>query len=119
MKSTDYRLAAPVCLVLLLGACATTTTETSANKEVDEAADETVVGYDVPVNGKLVPQAGKYYSKEEDDRMVCRRMQVTGSKFQKKVCMTWAEWKEREAQGKEFMRDHNRRARQQGNPQGG
>lgn len=120
MKSSVYKLVASVCLALLLGACATTTAETSANKEVDQAAGDTAeIGYDVPINGKLVPQAGKYYSKEEDDRVVCRRIQVTGSKFQKKVCMTWAEWKEREAQGKEFMRDHNRRARQQANPQGG
>ncbi len=119
MKPSVYKLAAPVCLALLLGACATTTAETSANKEVDEAAGETVVGYDVPINGKLVPQAGKYYSREEDDRMVCRRVQVTGSKFQKKVCMTWGEWKAQEARGKDFMRDHNRRARQQANPQGG
>lgn len=119
MKFSAYKLAAPICLALMLGACATTASETTANKEVDANAEETEVGYDVPLYGELIPQAGKQYSKEEDDRMVCKRVQVTGSKFHKKVCMTWGEWKEREAQGREFMQNQNRRAYQQGNPQGG
>lgn len=118
MKFNAFKAAAPVCLALMLGACATTASETTANKEVDESA-ETEVGYDVPLNDELVPQAGKQYSKEENDRMVCKRVQVTGSKFNKRVCMTWGEWKQRQEQGREFMQNHNRRMGQQGNPQGG
>lgn len=109
----------PACLLLLLGACATASQETAADNKIDVAAEDVEIGYDVPIYGKLVPRAGKYYSTEEDDRMVCRRAQITGSKFYKKVCMTWGEWKGQEAQGKDFMRNHNLRSRQQGNPQGG
>ncbi len=117
MELSIFKMAAPMCLALMLGACATTASETTANKEVDENT-ETEIGYDVPLYGELVPQAGKQYSKEEDDRLVCKRIQVTGSKFQKKVCMTWAEWKQRQAQGREFTQNTNRRTGQQGNPQG-
>jgi len=104
--------------LLLAGACATTTAETASNKEVDEDA-EIVMGYDVTEGDGVIANANKSNSKEQDDNIVCKRMQVTGSKFQKKVCMTWGEWKDRAQASKEFMQNQNRRSYQQGNPQGG
>jgi len=104
--------------LLLAGACTTMTAETASNKEVEENS-ETVVGYDVPLGDELIPAAGKSNSREQDDNIVCKRIQVTGSKFNKKVCMTWGEWKARQKAGKEYMIDQNHRQYRQGNPQGG
>ncbi len=104
--------------LFMLGACTTMTTETVSNKEVDANAN-TEMGYDVAEGDGVVANAQKSNSKMDDDNIVCKRTQITGSKFQKKVCMTWGEWKDRQEASKEFMMNHNKRITQQGNPQGG
>ena len=104
--------------LFVLGACTTMTTETVSNKEVDENAT-TEMGYDVSEGDGVIANAQKSNSRVDDDNIVCKRMQITGSKFQKKVCMTWGEWKERAAAAKDFATTTNRRSYQQGNPQGG
>ncbi len=105
--------------LFVLGACTTMTTESSvSNIEVDEDAS-TVMGYDVSEGDGVVANAQKSNSKVDDDNIVCKRMQITGSKFQKKVCMTWGEWKARQEASKALAIENNRRMYQQGNPQGG
>ena len=104
--------------LLVLGACTTMTTETASNKEVDANAD-TEMGYEVTEGDGVIANAQKSNSKVDDDNIVCKRMQITGSKFQKKVCMTWGEWKSRQEASKALAIENNRRMYQQGNPQGG
>ena len=110
----DFRfLIAPACLALL-GACTTYPAQTASNTQVDAA----VVADDATVEAteETTAQAAE---EVDDSRVICKRKQVTGSRFAKNICMTWAEWKDMEERSKDYITNHQRRMTQQGNPQGG
>ena len=92
--------AVPVTLgLMLLGACASvppTPEQVAEAKATNEVAD------------KLTQT--KRTAKSEDGRMICKRTQATGSKFNKKVCATAEEWALRSAQDKKTTEDIQRRA---------
>ncbi|NOX94448.1 MAG: hypothetical protein GXP04_04935 [Alphaproteobacteria bacterium] len=94
-------LTVPACF-LLLGACTTYPAQTVSNNEVDVAVAEEAVSADVAAAARA--------SGVDEDRIICKRYQVTGSKFKKKRCMSWAAWKEQEDRAKVWMRDRQTRA---------
>ncbi len=44
------------------------------------------------------------------DRVVCKKEAITGSRFEKRICMTKAEWGEQERKTEEFERGLNHKA---------
>ncbi len=96
-------LIVPACL-LLLGACTTYPAQTASNTEVevDVAVAEEAVSEDVAAAARA--------SGVDEDRIICKRYQVTGSKFKKKRCMSWAAWKEQEERAQTWMRDRQTKA---------
>jgi hypothetical protein len=53
---------------------------------------------------------------DDMDKVICRREAITGSRFEKRICMTKAEWGEQERQTEDFER---RIASQPNAPQSG
>lgn len=47
---------------------------------------------------------------DPQDRVVCRRQAVTGSRFEQRVCMTQGQWDERARQAQQFIDQENQRA---------
>lgn len=84
----------------LLGACATNNATVASNAAA-EAAE---------ANEAAVQQAA---AEEDGDRIICKRIIVTGSRFKKNVCRTWAEWKEIEDQSSRSVDTLQRRMRGQ------
>ncbi|MFQ5564381.1 MAG: hypothetical protein ACE5FO_12525 [Parvularculaceae bacterium] len=54
----------------------------------------------------------------DNDRVICKRKIVTGSRFPKKVCMTWGEWKALEGESSGLVENIQRRG-VQNDPFGG
>ena len=82
-----------ILIVLCLGltaACAT-----APSNEMASAQSEASVEAATPAeNQEGVAQETAVASSEvDDDRIICKRTIVTGSRFAKKVCKTWGEWK--------------------------
>ena len=92
--------AVPVTLgLMLLGACASVpptpeqVAEAKATKAVADQLTQT-----------------KRTAKSEDGKMICKRTQAIGSKFNKKVCATADEWALRAAQDKKTTEEIQRSA---------
>ena len=49
-------------------------------------------------------------------KVVCHTVTPTGTRFQKRVCMTQAEWDERQQEDRENMEKAQRKGTQSGNP---
>lgn len=82
MLNKSKTMIAPIAFGLLfLGACATTTP--SADKMADAQVAQEV--------SEKLSQTDRT-TKSEDGRMICKRTQTVGSKFNKKVCATADEW---------------------------
>lgn len=110
----DFRiLIAPACLALL-GACTTYPAQTASNTQVDAA-----VVADSETAETTQTAATEETNEVDESRVICKRKQVTGSRFAKNICMTWGEWKDMEERSKDYITNHQRRMTQQGNPQGG
>jgi len=75
-----------VLLALLVSACASQTT--AENNLAETASGETVL-------------AGKVDGGDDPDAMICRREQVTGTNFRRRVCMTRGEREQRRADTQE------------------
>ncbi len=69
------------------------------------------------------PDAGKpsaTASANPQDRVICKREAITGSRFEKRICMTKAEWGEEERRTEEFERRLGQKPDvPQSNPMGG
>lgn len=107
----NLRLSLMVAAALFtVSACATNDAQTASNTEVDAV-----------VENASAPSSAAVQEVDEADesRIICKRQVVTGSRFAKNICMTWAEWKDREQTSKDYTKNTLRRATQQGNPQGG
>ncbi|MEO1151012.1 MAG: hypothetical protein AAFW83_08485 [Pseudomonadota bacterium] len=99
-------------------ACATTT-----DRAADEVADnvatqatdanvpvETVVDASAITENESNTKTATNTDEEVDEnRIICKRQQVTGSRFAKKICRTWAEWKQSADVGREFAEQSSRR----------
>jgi len=83
----------PACM-LLLGACVTYPAQTASNSDIMVA----VVGDAAAVISEQIDYV-------DDDRIICKSTMITGSRFKKKLCMSWFEWKEVNQRGKEYTDD--------------
>jgi len=81
----------PACM-LLLGACVTYPMQTASNSDIVVA----VVGDAAAIASEEIEYA-------DDDRIICKRTIITGSRFKNKVCMSWFEWKETRLRSKEYI----------------
>lgn len=73
----------------LLGACATNGATVSSN-----AAAETTEAAETAAPEENVRETAEV----DESRVICKRTIVTGSRFKKNICRTWAEWKQIEDQ---------------------
>ncbi len=105
MKLRD--LLVPVC-ILTLGACTTYATENVSNTE--QVAEVAEVVEDVTANETEVTVADTEEAVDVN-RMICKRTVVTGSRFTKKVCMTWGQWRDQAEEAKKFTRTSQGRSR--------
>lgn len=55
----------------------------------------------------------------DGDRVICKRTIITGSRFKKRVCMTWREWQAISDQSTGLAENIQRRGVQTGDPLGG
>ena len=60
-----------------------------------------------PPANPAVQQAASRTEKPADDpnRVICKSEEVTGARFLRKVCLTRAQWTERQLQADRFMRE--------------
>ncbi len=89
--------------ILTLGACTTYTAQNVSNVEqaVEVDTESTVV------------TAADTEEAVDLDRMICKRRVVTGSRFTRKVCMTWEQWRDRAEGGKDYTKAIQSRSRSQ------
>ena len=104
-------------LALSAAACATTgadNREMRANSVMEE-----IVEKDPDMTAEEANTAREFVMREEDgDRVICKRRQVTGSRFHKKVCMTWREWQDLEERGDFFTERMRQKSSQVDVPRG-
>lgn len=50
-------------------------------------------------------------NEDNDDRVICKRTVVTGSRFTKRICKTWAEWRAIQQESSDWLSDSQRRHR--------
>ncbi len=89
----------PACL--LLGACAIYPQQTASNSDVEVAVVGDVVA-DTAVTDTIA-MTSEQVDYADDDRIICKRTIITGSRFKHKVCMSWFEWKEARLRSKEYV----------------
>lgn len=94
--------------MVFLGACASTT------------ATQQDVTYEEPKNQREVAlltanelTATKNVTKSADGEMTCKRQEIAGSRFKRKICMTDAEWEKLSADNRASTRKLHRKASQQ------
>lgn len=73
---------------IILGAC--TTTGANVQTAYTDEAERTVETREVVSGRDTVGM--------DDDEMICRRRQVTGTRIRKLICRTWGEWQAIEEQ---------------------
>lgn len=73
-----------------------------------------VAGADAPPQappaGQAPPAATPGKPAPDPDKMVCRNEPVTGSRFDKRVCMTQAQWDQKAAEAQTFSRIQDQRS---------
>lgn len=91
--------------VMSMSACATTSDQAQASQEVAPAA---------------TPAASppSHTVQFAEDRMVCKKKTLTGSRFAKKVCMTATQWAKMEANAKKTTQDLQNRGGRTNQPTG-
>ena len=91
------------CAAISLGAACTTS---AYNSEVAQTEAPIESSVEAPADDSAVQDAQVASLEEDavdDDRVICKRTIVTGSRFKKKVCKTWAEWKLLEEQAQQGL----------------
>lgn len=86
--------------MLLLAACATSTTPTA--EKVAEAETMKAVSEELSQTNKV--------AKSEDGNVICKREAVVGSNFKRKVCATAEQWKAMEESSRATTADIQRSA---------
>ncbi|NNE39761.1 MAG: hypothetical protein HKN14_02455 [Marinicaulis sp.] len=101
-------------VILTIAAAAMAACTTANNRAVkSNAAYQEVVDKNPDMTAEEADTAREFVMKEEDgSRVICKRRQVTGSKFQKRICLTWDEWKAIEERSKDYASELDRRNRQ-------
>jgi len=76
------------------------------DKDAAAAASESVT------EASVTPQsASAEVARDDDDKVVCRRTAVIGSRFTKRLCATKKEWDALEARGRETTQNWQRRGK--------
>ncbi|MBN1905246.1 MAG: hypothetical protein JW927_09135 [Deltaproteobacteria bacterium] len=97
-KTSTIYLAIPVliCLITLL-LCGCTSTGKNETTTINKATDQVAKN----------DESGKSTT-EDDQKIVCRNLHVTGSRFKNRVCVTKAEWAIRDGKNKEKLDEFDR-----------
>ena len=74
----------------LVAACATAPSNEMASAQSEASVEAPAEGQEGAVE---TTQLAANDAEVDDDRIICKRTIVTGSRFAKKVCKTWGEWK--------------------------
>ncbi|MEO0612207.1 MAG: hypothetical protein AAFY83_02655, partial [Pseudomonadota bacterium] len=103
----------------LIAACATTETVSPATAKADLAtgAEKGSSSADGDLT-KTAAATADEKSEADDNRVICKRRPVTGSRFPKKECRTWREWKQIEDNSRALV-EGNQRASRFNTPAGG
>ena len=105
----DARLLAGAAL-LLLAACVTPEPQSTTATDEPAAAVATADG-EAPTTTAAAEEV-------DQDRVICKRLIITGSRFKQKVCHTWKEWQEIEEAARANADEIQRRSRGQFTPSG-
>lgn len=99
-------LAAPA-IIAMLSACTTVQTESAANTALDTAvvADESSAPDADGASEVNVAEA-----EVDEDRIICKRIMRTGTRFTKKECRSWREWREMMEISRETTSEFTRRS---------
>ena len=79
---------------MLVAGC--TTTDYAANDAPKSTATVEVAETTSEATETDEMQVASAESEVDDDRVICKQKIVTGSRFKKRLCMTWGEWKAQE-----------------------
>lgn len=97
---------------LLLSACATNYSETASNNEVDVDTQEDASNVERRASINFNDAA------EGEDRIICKRTVPTGTRFARKECRSWREWREMMEATQDIMREGQLRNLQSDVPRG-
>jgi len=103
-------------VIAFLSACTTYDSQT-VDSQAAATETETQVVAEAPadagaaVASSAAESAGETQEVAEvvQDRVICKRRIITGSRFKKKTCMKWSEWKTMENQAQGLVGDAQRR----------
>jgi len=89
-----------------LGACATQQYQSAANAqaEVQVEVSEPVEGATEAAPADVVTAPVDVVDETDRDRVICKRVVVTGSRFAKRRCHKWSEWKAMEDETQDSIR---------------
>ena len=83
-------------------------------------AVDATAGASTPPSAPPAAAGAKAGDTADLDKVICKKQEVTGSRFEKRICMTRAEWGEQERRTADFERRLNENINaKQSNPMGG
>lgn len=107
---------------LALGACATPQLQSALNTEEEaasaiqqEASEAEAAAEGAQGEGEVT----KAQAEVGDDRIICKRVIPTGTRFGRKECRSWREWREMREATQDILNEGQRRNLQVDTPRGG
>lgn len=99
-ESKDYTMIMPT------AALATFALALQAAPAVDDAQDAIAVAETAGID-----ESQSVEDDESEDRLICRRTAIIGSKFKKRICATADEWETLSRQGQDTTKEFQRRGK--------
>ena len=115
---TKFKILLSVFAVTLLSGCALPPDEKSITADVASNARAAETADGTPAKTQVATADASDSEGADDNRIICKRERVTGSKFAKKVCMSWREWKQLQDNSRALV-EGNQRAARFNTPDGG
>ena len=92
-----------VCAIISLGAACATNAYNDKSPQTAVAAEQSSSETNDAAAGQESQTAALAEESTDKNRVICKRTTVTGSRFSKKVCKTWDEWRFLEEQSKQGL----------------
>ncbi len=100
---------------LLLGACTTYETQTASNVTQETVATDEAAAEGAQAEGAVT----ETQAEAGEDRIICKRIIPTGTRFGRKECRSWREWREMREATQDILNEGQRRNLQVDTPRGG
>ncbi len=99
----------------LTAACATAPSNEMASAQSEASVEQATPAEGQEGDAATTQVAAKVEEEIDYDRVICKRTIVTGSRFSKKICKTWRQWKALEDASQEGL-DRSQRLGTVGTP---